>query len=511
MTGFALSSGQDFMSFLIDSAERANSAWCLELDLDPERLPEERPLQFGERLLAEILRNLEVEGLLPAALHPVTASFEAFGLEGLAVMERLLEPWRGRLPIILGARPGESARMGRAAAAAVFDRWKADAAILTPWICQDFLQPFLERLPQRGLFFVLRAPGRVGAWDLSAAPVEVSGGEVKPAWMVLARSLAASGRPGMGAVLGSGYLGDLASTASILSQTAGKPLLVFGVQSTLRGADAAGVMGALRLSGGDMRTFRVGVGAPILYAGVGNPGQDPVEEALRAARRLQDAVRLFDAEARHRTEPIRVFLVEDQGLVRRAFRGVLEHESDMVVVGETSTAEQALQEIPEARPDVVLIDLGLPGMTGLEATRRLRATGCTARLVVLSASEDFEDVVSSLQAGAHGYMHKRIHAEELVDSVRRASQGEPVIPRDMVAAYLEHQARERRIIVPLSEREQQVLFHLASGASNREIASVLNSAEGTVKTHVRNVYRKLGIGTRKQAAVCARNLGLIGS
>ncbi len=510
MTGSALPSSQDFIAFLIASAEEANSVWCLELDLDPERLPAERPLQFGERLLAEILRNLESEGLLPAALHPVMASFEAFGLEGLAALERLLAPWRGRLPIILGARPGESARMGRAAAAAVFDRWRADAAILTPWICHDFLQSFLERLPQRGLFFVLRAPGRVGTWDLSSSPVEVPGGGVKPAWMVLARSLGASGRPGMGAVLGSGYLGDLASTASILSQVPGRPLLVFGAQPTLRGADAAGVVGALRLSGGDMRTFRVGVGAPILYAGVGNPGQDPVEEALRAARRLQETLRLADPEARHRSEPIRVYLVEDQGLVRRAFRGVLEHESDLLVVGETSTAEQALQEIPAARPDVILIDLGLPGMSGLEATRRLRATGCTARLVVLSASEDFEDVVASLQAGAHGYMHKRIHAEELVDSVRRASQGEPVIPRDMVAAYLEHQARERRTSMPLSEREQQVLFHLASGASNREIASVLNSAEGTVKTHVRNVYRKLGIGSRKQAAAHAHNLGLIG-
>jgi two-component system nitrate/nitrite response regulator NarL len=221
-------------------------------------------------------------------------------------------------------------------------------------------------------------------------------------------------------------------------------------------------------------------------------------------------LRLVDPDARRRVDPIRIFLVEDQSLVRRAFRGVLEHESDLLVVGETSTAEQALQEIPEARPDVILIDLGLPGISGLEATRRLRAMGCPARLVVLSASEDFEDVVSSLQAGAHGYMHKRIHAEELVDSVRRASQGEPVIPRDMVAAYLEHQARERRTSIPLSEREQQVLLHLASGASNREIASLLHSAEGTVKTHVRNVYRKLGIGTRKQAAACARTLGLIG-
>lgn len=509
MTGSPRSSSKDFMTFLSDSAERANSLWCLELDLDPERLPTEQPLRAGENLLAEILRNLETEGLLPAALHPITASFEAFGLEGLATLDRLLEPWRGRIPIIMGARPGESARMGRAAAAAVFDRWKADAAILTPWICHDFLQPFLDRLPQRGLYFVLRAPGRVGAWDLSGAPVEVPGGGVKPAWMVLARSLGVSGRPGMGALLGSGYLGDLASTASVLSRTPLRPLLVFGGQPTSRGADAAGVMGALRLSGADLRAFRVGVGASILYAGFGTPALDPVEEALRAARRLQETLRLIDTEVRHRLDPIRVFLVEDQGLVRRAFRGVLEHESDLTVVGEAPTAEQALLEIPEARPDVVLIDLGLPGMNGLEATRRLRAMGCTARLVILSASEDFEDVVSSLQAGAHGYMHKRIHAEELVDSVRRASHGEPVIPRDMVAAYLDHQARERRTNMPLSEREQQVLILLASGASNREIASILKTAEGTVKTHVRNVYRKLGIGTRKQAAAFARNLGLI--
>ncbi len=490
----------------METAEAANSLWCLELELELSLLPAGRALEAGEKHLTMVLRALDEAGILPAALHPVMSSFDQFGSQGWEALERVLAPWRGRLPILMPARFGESARVGAQAATTVYDTWGADAAILTPWVGHEFLQPFLARLPERGSLFVVRCPGKPGAYDLAGTPVDEPGGR-RPLWMTVARGLRGSMRRGVGAVVGSQSLGELAHVASTLTGEVPKALLVLGVNSP--SADVGGIAEALRLSCEETRAFRVGVGLPILYAQPSSPGDDPVSAAVMAARRVHTLLNLHHPQSGAPAEPIRVFLVEDHGLVRRAFRSVLEHERDITVVGEVTTAEEALDSVQEARPDVVLLDLGLPGMSGLDATRRLRSLGCPARILVLSASEDIEDVTSSLAAGAHGYMHKRIHAEELIDSVRRAFRGEPVIPRDMVAPYLEHQARERRGATHLSEREQEVLVLLAEGCKNREIAGRLATAEGTIKTHVRNLYRKLGIGTRREAVVSARNLGLI--
>lgn len=268
-------------------------------------------------------------------------------------------------------------------------------------------------------------------------------------------------------------------------------------------------MDALRISGGDARAFRVGIGSPIVYAYTHGDVRDPAAAAVSAARRLTGPLRLASPETGRRDGPIRVFLVEDHELVRRAFRGMLEGEPDMVVTGDVPSAEDALERLPAFYPDVILLDLGLPGINGIEATRRLKAMKCPSRIVILSASEDFDDVIACLRAGAHGYMHKRIHSQELVESVRRASRGEPVIPRDMIAPYLEFRAREKRVSVPLSEREQEVLLLLARGATNREISAHLKVAEGTIKSHVRSLFRKLGISSREEAADHARSLGLL--
>lgn len=503
------SRGPDFHARLVDSSERADSLLCLELELQPELLGllGGDPLEAGEKLLSGVLEGMDREGLFPAAIRPILGSFDAFGPEGMAVLERVLQPWRGRVPLLLEARFGDTAAAGETAALAVFDRWGADAAILTPWTAWDFLRPFLDRAPDRGVYFVLRTPARPGTFSLAELPVEQQSGISRPAWMAMARQMGEWSRSGLGAVIGSTFLGDLAQTASALTREQPIALLVTGGGEP--GVDLGGVTEALRISGGDPRLFRVGLGSPILYAFADAEGDDPVAAAVRAARRLQPALRVHATGSELPEGPIRVFLVEDHELVRRAFRSMLEHESDLVVTGDVATAEEALERLPGYPPDVVLLDLGLPGMNGIEATRRLRALRCPSRIVILSASEDFDDVVACLRAGAHGYMHKRIHAQELVESVRRAFRGEPVIPRDMIAPYLEFRAREKRTSVPLSDREQEVLVHLAEGCTNREISDRLSVAEGTIKSHVRSLFRKLGISSREEAVVHARGLGLL--
>ena len=504
-------SSPSFPVRLSAAAERADSLLCLELELQPDLLLllGGDPLEAGERLLTGVLEALEQEGLFPAALRPLLGSFEAMGVEGVPMLHRVLAPWRDRALLLMDARFGETSREGRAASRAIFDRWGADGAILNPWSGWDFLSPFLERVPDRGVYFLLRPPARHGTWSLADMPVEEHSGLSHPAWMAVARQMREWGRLGLGAVVGSPFLGDLAQTASVLNREQPMPLLVTGAGE--RGGDAAGAAEALRMSGGDPRLFRVGVGESLLYAFADGGDRDPVAAAVQSARRLSRALGLSTPGPERREGPVRVFLVEDHDLVRRAFRSMLEQEADLVVTGDVGTGEEALVRLGETNTDVVLLDLGLPGMSGLEATRRLRATGCPARVVILSASEDFEDLIACLRAGAHGYIHKRIHAQELVDSVRRAARGEPVIPRDMIAPYLDFRAREKRAALPLSEREIQVLALLAEGCTNREISRRLDVAEGTIKSHVRSLFRKLNTSTREEAVEHARRHGLLGN
>ncbi len=510
MRGIASDGPGDFVHRLVESAEASNSLWCLELELEPTLLSGAATPQTCEKHISAVLHALDEAGLLPSALHPISSSFAQYGLQGWQILDRVLAPWRGRLPILLSAPFGESARRGAQAAATVFDAWRADAAILNPWVGSEFLKPFLDRLPGRGLYIYLRTPGQSAAHHLAEASLEEGAPGAASLDVSLARGLRRSPLRSLGAVVGPQGLANLAHLVATLSgdfARTPKPLLVSGANGT--GHDIAGIAEALRLSSGESRTFRVGLGLPVLYARPSWADEDPVSAAVLAARRVHALLQVRDLGHGAPAAAVRILLVEDHGLVRRAFRNVLEQEEDLEVVAEVATAEEALDQVGSVHPDVILLDLGLPGMSGLEATRRLRALGCPARILVLSASEDIDDVTASLGAGAHGYMHKRIHAEDLVDSVRRAARGEPVIPRDMVAPFLEHQAREKRSATPLSEREQEVLALLAEGCKNSEIARRLATAEGTVKTHVRNIYRKLGIGTRREAMACASSLGLV--
>ena len=218
-----------------------------------------------------------------------------------------------------------------------------------------------------------------------------------------------------------------------------------------------------------------------------------------------------------RPTPIRVLLVDDQRLMREGLRILLELEPDLEVVGEAGDGQAALDAYAALRPDVVLMDVRMPGMDGVEATRRLRERWPEARVIILTTFDDDEYVFEGLRAGALGYLLKDVSGQELAEAVRTvAASGaliEPSVARKVLAEFarLAPPARpiEAGLPTPLSEREREVLRLLALGLTNREIAARLYLAEGTVKNYVTSILQKLGVRDRTQAALRAREMGLL--
>jgi DNA-binding NarL/FixJ family response regulator len=216
-------------------------------------------------------------------------------------------------------------------------------------------------------------------------------------------------------------------------------------------------------------------------------------------------------------EPIRLLLVDDQKLMREGLRTLLELEPDLKVVGEAEDGEAALEAYATHQPDVTLMDIRMPGMDGVEATWRLRERWPQARVIILTTFDDDEYVFEGLRAGALGYLLKDVSGQELAEAIRTVAAGgaliEPSVARKVVAEFarLAPPARppEAGLAEPLSEREREVLRLLALGLSNREIATRLSLAPGTVKNYVTNILQKLGVRDRTQAAVRARELGVI--
>ena len=215
--------------------------------------------------------------------------------------------------------------------------------------------------------------------------------------------------------------------------------------------------------------------------------------------------------------PVRVLLVDDQALFREALATLLEVRPEIEVVGEAGDGDAALRRAADLRPDVVLMDLHMPVLDGIAATRRLRVEQPGIRVLALTTFDDDEDVFSALRAGAVGYLLKDVPSDRLVEGILAASRGESVLQPSVAARVLARFAqlsddaphRPQPLVVPLSERELGVLRLLAEGGSNREIAGALFLAEGTVKNHVTNVLAKLGARDRTQAALRARALDLI--
>jgi DNA-binding NarL/FixJ family response regulator len=214
---------------------------------------------------------------------------------------------------------------------------------------------------------------------------------------------------------------------------------------------------------------------------------------------------------------VSVLLVDDQALFREGLRTLLSVEPGLEVLGEAANGEAAVQQARRLRPQVVLMDLRMPVLNGVEATRRLRIEAPEARVIVLTTFDDDEEVFDALRAGAVGYLLKDATRDKLVEAIRSAARGESFLQPSVAAKVVAEFSRlaparpvvSATLVDPLSDRELEVLRCLGQGMSNKEIAAALGIAEGTAKNHMTNILGKLGALDRTQAALRARDLGLV--
>lgn len=215
--------------------------------------------------------------------------------------------------------------------------------------------------------------------------------------------------------------------------------------------------------------------------------------------------------------PVRVVVVDDQALVRAGFRMILEAEPDLVVSGEAADGEEAVARIGADPPDVVLMDVRMPGVDGIEATRRILGDPAHAavRVIMLTTFDMDEYVYDALRAGASGFLLKDVPPEQLVDGIRAVHSGSsllsPGITRRMIEARLDRPPTgpPPRVVEALTPREREILGLLGRGLSNAEIAELLVVSETTVKTHVGRVLMKLGLRDRVQAVIFAYESGVV--
>jgi DNA-binding NarL/FixJ family response regulator len=211
-----------------------------------------------------------------------------------------------------------------------------------------------------------------------------------------------------------------------------------------------------------------------------------------------------------------VVLADDQALVRGGFRLILEAQDDVEVLGEAENGAEAVARVRELRPDVVLMDVRMPELDGIEATRRIVADGLSTRVLVLTTFDEDQIVYEALRAGAGGFLLKSAPPARLVDAVRLVAAGEellaPSVTRRLIEQYVSRPpvgAAAPAELVELTGREREVLELIGGGLSNGEIAARLVLSEATVKTHVNHVFQKLGLRDRVQAVVLAYESGLV--
>ena len=215
--------------------------------------------------------------------------------------------------------------------------------------------------------------------------------------------------------------------------------------------------------------------------------------------------------------PIRVLIVDDQALFREGLHTLLSVQTDLQVVGEARNGEEALRLAAAHEPDIILMDLHMPILDGVAATRRLQSSQPAIKVIVLTTFDDDEDVFEGLRAGAVGYLLKDVPSEKLVEAIRGVARGESFLEPSIVNKIVAEFARlspnrpssSQPLIEPLSERELEILRLLGQGASNKEIADHLVITVGTVKNHLTNIMAKLSVRDRTQAALKAKELGII--
>jgi len=210
---------------------------------------------------------------------------------------------------------------------------------------------------------------------------------------------------------------------------------------------------------------------------------------------------------------VRVFLLDDHELVRRGIRDLLWAEEDLLVVGEASTGEEALEKVPQTRPDVAVLDVRLgddpTGMNGIEVCRELRSSHPEVACVMLTSYADDEALFASIMAGASGYVLKQIRGSDLVDAVRRVAAGESLLDPAVTARVLERLRQPTHVDDPLaglSPQERRILDLIAEGKTNRQIGEAMFLAEKTVKNYVSHLLAKLGMERRTEAAAYAARL-----
>lgn len=216
---------------------------------------------------------------------------------------------------------------------------------------------------------------------------------------------------------------------------------------------------------------------------------------------------------------IRILLVDDHSLFRSGIKSLLESQDDFEVVGEASNGLDGVKRAKQLKPDIVLLDLHMPVTSGLEALQIITEEVPETEVLMLTVSEDGQDLIQALRSGARGYLLKNIEIDFLVDSIHRAVRGESVMSPQMSTKLMDSvrkpmpepvmEEKEQKQTVKLTPRESEIIIMLAQGESNKSIARTLDLAESTVKIHVQGILRKLNISSRVQAAVYAVEHGLI--
>lgn len=218
---------------------------------------------------------------------------------------------------------------------------------------------------------------------------------------------------------------------------------------------------------------------------------------------------------------IRLLLADDQSLFREGLKTLLITNPSFEICAEAANGEEAVKLAVLEKPDVILMDIRMPGLNGIDATRRIRAAVSDeerCRVIILTTFDTDEDVFEALRAGASGYLLKDVSAEKLFEAIHITSRGEsflqPMIAAKVLAEFsrmprVQAPSADDELIVPLSRREKEILQLIATGASNKEIADALTIAEGTVKNHVSSILAKLEARDRMQAVIIAQRIGLI--